>query len=171
MGVSTYFWSYSVQKGEINSSTLLHLRCLFLFVLCFTDENRKLCADAAAAESLWARSDLAVSLSLSPSVLVMLGRPVGCLCVELGVCEREIRMYVTHQLLKCPLFPDIGSVCVSVCVCVCVCVCAGVCVCVCVYVQETKRFFVQPNVERRHSYMRETETNITFGNTDTEVTV
>lgn len=55
-------------------------------------------------------------LSLSA---LMLGRPVGCLWVELNVCEREIRMYVTHQLFKCPLFPDIWSVCV--------CVCAGSC--------------------------------------------
>lgn len=68
----------------------------------------------------------------------MLVRPAGCLCAELGVCEREIRMYVTHQLFKCPLFPDIWSVCV--------CVCAG-------------------NGERRHGSLSETETNRTFGNT------
>lgn len=34
--------------------------------------------------------------------------------------------------------------------------------CVC---RKLKLFSVQPNVEHRHGYMRETDTNITFGNT------
>lgn len=55
-------------------------------------------------------------------------------------------MYVTHQLFKCLLFPNIWSVCVCVC-------------------RKLKFFSVQPNVEHRHGYMRETDTNITFGNT------
>lgn len=43
-----------------------------------------------------------------------------------SVCERDIRMYVTHRLFKRPLFPDIWTA----------------------SVQET-------DAEHRHSYMRE----------------